>query len=207
MAPLKERINLLKDFMEAHSRAFQKAMHCEILLRGGADNFDFKKHYMKFDLRLRSDCGGNPGVAFAVKNAGIRPLSEIEALPALKAALDAGRATDDASEAHLKATKKSFVGIFMALYRMEDYCLWQHNQLFRTPVFDAYLMRLYPEWWLKELQKTVEMGIVFRKTKPDDLDQKFGRIKRVGSGWEWMQLTSKELEELGMPADCPGLLF
>ena len=42
MPPQKERINLLNDFKEAHSRSFQKAIHCEILLRGGLDKFDFK---------------------------------------------------------------------------------------------------------------------------------------------------------------------
>jgi hypothetical protein len=208
LPPQKERINLLNDFKEAHARAFGKAIHCEILLRGGVDNFDFKRHYMKFDLRFRRDCGGNPGVAFSVENAEIRPLSEIDSRPGYKASLEAGQANDDASAAHFKATKQSFVGLFMVLYCMEGYGLWQANELCHTdPTFDAALKRLHPELWLRELQKTVEMGMVFRKTNPDDLGQKFGRIKRVGLRWKWVQLTPQELVEIGMPADCPGLLF
>jgi hypothetical protein len=193
--------------MEAHSRAFQKAIHCEIFLRGGVDNFDFKRHYMEFDVRLRSDCGGNPGIAFTVENAAIRPLSEIRAVAKKQAALDAGRATRDANEAHFRATQAEFVGLFMALYHFEGYGFWQPHPLHRTPTFDAHLRQLHPEMWLRELQNTVEMGIVFRKTSPNDPVQKFGRIKKVRSEWNWVQLTSQELVQLGMPGDCPGLLF
>jgi hypothetical protein len=91
---------------------------------------------------------------------------------------------------------------------MEGYALWQANQLHHAdPRFDAAVMRLHPEMWLRELQITVERGMVFRKVNPSDLAQQFGRIKRVGSGWRWVQLTPQELVEIGMPADCPGLLF
>ena len=208
LAPSKESMNFLQDFMEAHSRAFQKAIHCEILLRGGIDKFDFKRHYyMKFNLQLRSDSGGNPGIAFTVENAEIRPLSEIGFVAAQKAALDAGRATRDANEAHLRATQVDFVGLFMTLYHFRGYSLWQPHRLHHTPTFDAYLKQLHPEMWLRELQLTVKMGIVFRKTSPDDPVQKYGRIKKVGSEWNWVQLTSEELVQFGMPGDCPGLLF
>ena len=60
---------------------------------------------------------------------------------------------------------------------------------------------------LRELQRTVEMGMVFRKTDPSDLAQQIGRIKRVDSGWKWVQLMPQKLVKMGMLADCPGLLF
>jgi hypothetical protein len=43
-------------------------------------------------------------------------------------------------------------------------------------------MQLYPEMWLRELQKTVEKGMVFRTRRTDagGLAQLFGRIRRVG---------------------------
>lgn len=113
LPPLKERLNLLSDFITAHSRSLQKSIHCEILLRGGVHSFDFRKHYMKFELRYRGDCGGNPGIAFTVKSAGIRPLSEIDPSSNANKALDAGESTRDAIEAHYKETGDShFVGIF-----------------------------------------------------------------------------------------------
>jgi hypothetical protein len=121
-----ERINLLNDFTEAHARAFQKAIYCDMLLRGGAESFDFRSHYKEFILRFRDDCGGNPAIAFTVEDAGIRPLSKIHNLPNIKASLKAGR------------TMRAKLISDLLKKTLWAY-LWQVHPLHYTPSFDAVL--------------------------------------------------------------------
>lgn len=107
-----------------------------------------------------------------------------------------------------RPTTRRAVGLFLGMYVADNSSAWQAQELHHTtPAFSAALIELHPKLWLMQLQKMVEMGIAFRKMDPTDKVHKFGRIKRVGSRWVWVQLPPLELVAMGFPADCPGLLF
>jgi len=133
---------------------------------------------MEFNVRLRSECGGNPGTAFHSGECCNQAIVGNKSCSQKTGSL--GRRSS-----HPRCKRSSFQGYSSGL------CWPLHGLIsFRRlwyltasptaphPTFDAHLRQLHPEMWLRELQDTVEMGICIRKTSPDDPVQKYGRIKK-----------------------------
>lgn len=207
LPPQKDRIKLLHDFDRAHARNIQKSVHCDMLLRGGPDVFDFKNHFLEINLRYRTDCGGNPSIAFRVESASTCPLSKIKPESGFGKALDSGRASRERDEAYLKTQSSSFVGVHLVMLAMEDYGLWTTHPIHRTPTFDEGLRRANPHLWFRELQFSVENGFVFERLEPEDDAHRLGRIKLVGRKWKFVELAPQELDAIGLGANYPGFLF
>ncbi|KAF8159415.1 hypothetical protein B0H34DRAFT_402574 [Crassisporium funariophilum] len=206
MPPLKERIALLQDFAKIQIRNIQKSIKCDMLLRGGYDAFDWRKHYLRIELRYRKDCKGNPGFAFLVETAETRPLTDVTPGTNLWRAYESGRAGREADDARLRREDaQNFEGIHLVLTGMEGYSLWSTHPIYRTPDFDKLLMKCRPELWCRELQAIVERGFSFEFVDPDDLTR-LGRIKRVGRKWKWVALSDEELKAMGFEKST-GFLF
>ena len=206
---LRERQILRAAFYEAHQWSFEKAIGSAVRLRGGVDKFDFKNHFIRFDLRYRPDCGGNPSVAFNIIRATILPLSA-DQLPETLAVLEASRLSREAEEANRNANEEDFVGLFLVMHQMEDYGEWFTTQMRREkPMFKTLLDRPSTPhaMWLLELQKTVDLGIVYGQLEEDDIYWKFGYLKKRGSKWRWQPMSSEELVALGLPADYKGRII
>jgi hypothetical protein len=204
--PLRERQILRESFYEAHQWSFEKAIRTAVRLRGGVDKFDFKNHFIRFDLRYRPDCGGNPSVAFNITRAAIIPFSADQS-PETRAVLEASRLTREAEEAKRKATEEDFVGLFLVLHMMEDYGEWFTTLLHREPPMLKTLLDQSPiphTMWLLELQRTVDLGIIYGQLEENDIFWKLGYLKKRGSKWRWEPMSSEELVALGLPADCKG---
>lgn len=205
--PLQDRIHLLRDFNSAHGRNIQRSLACDMFLRGGCETFDFKSHFLQINLRYRSDCGGNPGIAFRVDSATTRLLSEIRPESGLGLALESGRITRENTDAYRKTHDPSYVGLYLVLLQMDDYGLWTTRPINRIPSFDEGLRYENTDLWFTEMQFNVENGFVYERIKPGDFLFRIGRIKLVGRRWKFVELTPQELQPLGLDADYPGFLY
>ncbi|KDQ56965.1 hypothetical protein JAAARDRAFT_35563 [Jaapia argillacea MUCL 33604] len=123
LPPLKERKNLLTDFDQMHGWYIQKSAYAALKLDGGEQSFDYQNKYLRINLRYRHDCGGNPSIAFDIVDASIRPVfSDMERRQRMRDAFEAERTRREADIARFKQTDRTFIGLLLILYQMEDLC-------------------------------------------------------------------------------------
>jgi hypothetical protein len=209
LPPRRLRVDLLKEFTTLHSWSIEKATHAALLLQGGVSQFEYKGRFLQFTFDFRPNFNSNPAMAFALKDAQFRPLSDIDASPGEKAAFEAGRPMRDESEARLRASDDAFAGILIVAYVMEDFFLWHSAPQFNLPAwFDARVMAMQMDW-LDHLKRVVQAGIVYRQRRDrQDLPAwHLGRMERNRSKWRWVALRDEELAAIGIGPNSPGQLF
>jgi hypothetical protein len=91
-----------------------------------------------------------------------------------------------------------------------DYAEWFTTQICREPPM---LKMLLDEpstphaMWLPELQRTVDLGIVYSQSNENRVYWMYGYLKKRGSKWRWQPMSSEELMALELLADCKGRII
>jgi hypothetical protein len=203
--PVKERINLLVDFTEAHSWYIQRTI-CYVMryleLEG---NFKFKKTYLQISLCYRHDCEKNPSLTFDMKDFDFHPVSGIKLGTSKAEALESGRLMREDSEAKLREKDADFLGLILISYEMEDYVHWHAQQYYKLSPFIKEGQRVLREQaggnWKATLQKVISAGFVFRRTDEKDDIYRAGSLRKKGKRWCWEHMTAEELAVMGLPPD------
>jgi hypothetical protein len=210
LPPLPHRVALLNRFTTLHSWSIQKAFYAALTCRGGVNNFGYMTQFLQFEVEYRPECGGNPGIAYRIKNGEFHPFEELHRSP-LKTAFDAGRLMREESEARLRATKEDFVGVLIVVWVMDDYHLCcAHPMSWNGVQWDKAVMQLHPSEWLQLLRGVVEKGYILQPIENDPIGWHPGEMVKVGDKWKWQRYSDKELEDMGLKnrnKKFPGLVF
>jgi len=197
-SPSLTRSELLREFTRLYKWTFQRAVHSALRVQGGMANFDYSGMVMSVDLRYRTDCDGNPGIAFSVENAAFRPRAEIN--PNAAFVLDMARSLLFSKQMKLRlAHGDKFVGLMNVLYTTEDDFVFGHQEIYHhAPWFEESVAKLRHDTWLPELQRTIQEEFIFRP-QDDSGTARLGRMKKDKSKWSWAPLTEEEVVAMGLP--------
>lgn len=205
---LSHRIRLLTDFKEAHAWYFEKSVNSAIRVNGGRKDFDYANRYLRFNLKYRQDCGGNPGLAFSLESAAVENVTSLQGRPRVLAAYESGRIQREESEKEIRKKKPRFLGIISVCFSMEDFDLLGTMQIHdHLPELEAVIANFVPHHkWVEHLQGALALGIVFSRAE-GEAAAKPGRISLVGDLWKWTAMTGDEMVEMGLPARTAMGLF
>lgn len=198
--PVEHRLNLLDNFIQAHTWYFEKTLHYVMRYLRLEETFDFSKTYCHVTVRYREDCGGNPSLAFRVDDMEFRALADAKVYPIAAKSIEAGRLTDEFHEARGRESDPDFIGVMTVAWMMEDYCSWKRWVYSRMlPDFKMYqdnLERRIQDRWLEDFQNLVLKGLTYKNPEEGKL-WRLGTLKKRGEKWYWEQLTPDELEDMG----------
>jgi hypothetical protein len=177
-----DRINLLHNFRNAHSWHIHKTISSAIRSSGGSKNFDYDNKYIKFSLKYRLDCGGNPGIAFSVEKVEWKEVADLAADKNAISAFEARRPKREADAEHLRKTEPTFHGLVNVAVCMENYGLWDSAQMHELPPNLEKMARLaIHDDWAEEFQESIATGLVWSRNIEVENVAPLGRIRRLGN--------------------------
>ena len=191
------RLQLLENFLDAHTRITQQLIPLATRHRGEGGPFNHSNEYVVIKLAYRNDCGGNPSQAYRVDSAEFWPAAAAcERYPHLHGRIEQW----DALKSGEYRSRRCFLGFVHVLWvtRDDDFVVWQALPDFEmSPRQVNALRQADGSDWLAPLRWAAENGFVYRHPRPGFPFPLMGYLKKKGAGWQWQPFSHAQLVAMG----------